>query len=102
MTVSWIAIKELIIAQLKGAAFKAALKKLLGTAAGGGIKAWIVKKVLTEFSDEIGEPIVRGMLNNVGYAYDKINGHVIIKRIKKAEDENNGGDYDSAVDDIYS
>lgn len=99
---SWLAIKELLISQLKGAAFKATLKKFLGTAAGGGLKAWVIKKILTEFSDEIGEPVVRGMLTNVGYIYDKIDGHVVIKRMRKAEQENNSGGYDSAVDDIYS
>jgi len=102
MVSRWTLIKNFIVEQLKGAAVKAALIKFFGTTLGLGIKGWVIKTAATTLFEDIGEPIARMVLNQVGYMYDKIEGKVIIARIKKAQDENNPGDYNSAIDDIYS
>jgi len=100
--ITWQRTKDFIVEQLKGAAFKAALLKFFGTTAGLGVKGWIVKQILENFSDDLGEPIVRGMLTQGGYYYDKINGKMDIREMREAEQAGDSDGYDDAVDDIYS
>lgn len=91
--------KEKIMAFLKGEFVKFALKKILGSAAAGGFKAWLVKFIITELYEEIGEPIIRAGLNLEGYTYDKVEGKVLIKKLREADNE---ADYDSTIDDILN
>ena len=95
----WIKFKDVLMDQLRGQAIKLALKKFLGTAVGGGFKAWLIKLIITEFMDEIGEPLLRAGLNRIGYAYDRVKGKVLIKKLSEATDET---DYDSTIDDILN
>ena len=95
----WLNLKDQFIKFLRGEAVKLALKKILGSAAAGGFKAWLVSFVVKELYDEIGEPLVRAALNRVGYTYDKIEGKVLIKKLREADNE---ADYDSTIDDILN
>lgn len=95
----WIKIKDILIEQLRGQAVKLALKKFLGTAVGGGFKVWLVKLIVNEFLDEIGEPLGRAFLNRIGYTYHKIEGKHLVKKLEGAQNEN---DLDSTIDDILS
>jgi hypothetical protein len=95
----WLTLKENLINFLRGHAVKLALKKILGSAAAGGFKAWLVKYVITELYDEIGEPLVRAAVNRIGYTYDKVEGKVLIKKLNEAQNE---ADYDSTIDDILN
>lgn len=101
-SITWKKVKDFIVEQLKGAAFKAALLKFFGTTAGLGFKGWLVKQILENFFDDIGEPVIRGALNQAGYIYDKVDGKKKIDNIRKAKAENDSGAYDSTVDDILS
>jgi hypothetical protein len=92
-------LKDKILNFLGGQAVKLALKKILGSAAAGGFKAWLVKYVVTELYEEIGEPLVRAALNRVGYVYDKVEGKVLIKKLRESENE---AEYDSTIDDILN
>lgn len=93
--------KDKLIEHLKGKAVKLALKKLLGSVAMGGFKAWLLKYIVTNLFEEIAEPLVRMALNQVGYIYDKHDGKVIVKKMKKASEDGNESDYNDAVDDIF-
>lgn len=92
-------ISQYTVEILKDMVIKKALKALLGTAAGVGFQAWIVKYVVTEFFEEIAQPIARAAVIEVGYRYDIHEGKVFIKRLKEA---GNVEDYNSTVDDILS
>ena len=98
----WQALKKTLIEQLKGAGVKLALKKLLGSAAMGGFKAWVIKYVVTELFEEIAEPLIKFALQKVGYAWDRHEGKVIIKKINEARENNDAGAYDNATDDVFS
>lgn len=91
--------KDWLIPFLKGQAVKAALKKILGSAVMGGFQGWLVKYVVTELYEEIGEPIIKMALNHMGYLYDRQKGKVLIKRLNNAEDENT---YNTISDDIFT
>lgn len=67
----------------------------------GGFKGWLIRLVVTELYEEIGEPIIKYALNEVGYQYDKVKGRVIVRRIEKARNENNPDGYNSAVDSSF-
>ena len=98
----WKLFKEFLITQLKGQAVKLALKKLLGSAIMGGPKAWLIQYVVTELFEEVGEPLIRAALNQIGYYYDKIDGGIQIKKLEKAKKGNDEQAYNRAVDNILS
>ena len=89
-----------LIAFLKGSAVKLAIKKILGTAAVGGIKGWIIKIIVTELFEEVAEPLIKLALRKGFLAYDKIDGSIKIKKLEKAKAENNETSYNSTIDDI--
>ena len=60
-----------------------------------------MKYIATELFDEIGKPLIDFALNEAEYVIDVQVGKSQVKRIEKAEKENNAEDYDSAVDDIF-
>ena len=91
--------KDWLIPFLKGAAVKAALKKILGSAVMGGFKGWLIKYVVTELYEEVAEPLIKMALNHAGYLYDRQKGKVLIKRLENAE---NSADYNAASDDVFS
>ena len=89
-----------LIAFLKGSAVKLAIKKILGTAAMGGIKGWIIKITVTELFEEVAEPLIKLALRKGFLVYDKIDGSIKIKKLEKAKAENNETAYNSTIDDI--
>lgn len=101
LKLNWEAIKLAVIEQLKGAAVKAALKKLLGSAALGGFKTWIIKYIITELFEELAEPLMKAAFVKMGYFYDRVEGKIIVKRIEQAREAGNGEDYDNATDDVF-
>jgi hypothetical protein len=98
MKIDW---KQMIINQLKGESIKLAFKVLFRSAAFGGIRLWLIKLAVGEFYKEIGEPVIRAVFAEGGYLYDKVEGKIIVKRLKEAKNENNQSHYDSAIDDIF-
>ena len=98
----WPSVKPIIIEQLKGALVKKALKIFLGTAAGVGFKAWLVKFLAENFYDEIVEPIIEAGLVEVGYVYHKVEGKVLVKRLRTAQEQNDEDAYNDTLDDINS
>lgn len=94
----WSSVKTFLIAQLKGEFVKFALKKVLGTAAMGGFKAWIVSFIAKELYDEIGEPVIKAVLRKGRYQYEVLNGKMKIYKLDRSPDDNS---YDDNVTDIF-
>ncbi len=92
-------LRDWAVEQFKGAFIKAALKAILGTAAAGGFKGWLVKFIATELYEEVGEPVVKAVLVEAGYRIDKFNGKLEVKKLREATDADS---HDTAVDDILS
>lgn len=99
--IDWTALKKTLIEQLKGAAVKAALKKLLGSAVAGGPKAWIISFITKELYDEFAEPLIIYALGKVGYVYSKVEGRILIKRLEEARENNDADAYNDAADDVF-
>tara|TARA_R110002012_G_scaffold191476_1_gene359234 strand:+ start:323 stop:643 length:321 start_codon:yes stop_codon:yes gene_type:complete len=89
---------ETLLEQLKGQAVKLALKKILGSAAAGGFKAWLVAFVVKNFWDELVEPLMNAALIEVKYIKNKIEGKITAKKISEARESGSDQDYDDAVD----
>jgi len=81
-------LKLILIQFLKGEAIKLALKKLLGSAAAGGIKGWIIKFVVEQLFEEVAQPIIELGFRKMGYLVHRIEGEIILKKIKDAKNEN--------------
>jgi hypothetical protein len=94
------AFKKALIEFLKGSAVKLALKKILGTAAMGGVKGWLIKLIVTELFEEIAEPVIKYLIRKGALAYDKAEGKIKIKKLERAKEANNEADYNSTIDDI--
>ena len=92
-------LRDWAVEQLKGAFLKAALKAILGSAAAGGFKGWLVKFIATELFEEVGEPVARAVLIEAGYRLDRYDGKLAVKKLKEADDADS---YDDAADDILS
>lgn len=90
---------KVILEQLKGQAIELVLVKLIGTTV--GFKAWLIKFVLENFIDEIGEPVVKAGIVEVKYYFDKKDGTKVSIKIEKARNSGDQDSYDSAVDDLY-
>lgn len=93
-------LKKSLIDFFKGAAIKAALKALLGSATAGGIKGWIIKYVVTELFEEVAEPLIKLSIRKGLLVHDKIEGKIKIKKINKAKDENDADTYWDTISDI--
>jgi len=96
---AWLVFRNALINQLKGAAVKAALLKILKSAALGGFRARLIAFVVEHLFDDIAEPIIKATFVNMGYLYHRVEGKILIKRVKDAK---TNSDYDIAVDDIFN
>lgn len=82
---------------------KSIFKYILGTVISvGGLKGWLIKLVLTEFYDEVGEPIIKAGVRHAGYLYDKAEGKVLIRKLNEAELKHDKEKYNSITDRIFS
>ena len=95
-------IRDTILEHLKGKAVKLALKKLLGSAAAGGFKAWLIKLIVSELYDEVGEPVIEFGLRKVGVVYRKIDGKIKVTRLDRARENQDADAYDATIRDILS
>jgi len=98
----WPSLKPLVIDQLRSAFVKAAVKRVVGTAIGGGFLGAVAKFLAEEFFEDILEPLIRAGFVSIGYTYHRYEGNILITRVRKAREENNVKDYNVVVDDIFS
>ena len=98
---NWAALRALIISFLKSAFVKAILLRWLGSAMSGTYKAWIAKVIVEYAFNTLALPIVQLTFRKMGYAYHRIEGQIIFKRIEDAKASNDQEKYDKAVDDLF-
>lgn len=78
-------VKTHLINFMKGKAVTFALKKILGSAAMGGFKAWLIKYIVSELFEEIVEPMMKLGFRKVGYVYNVIEGKRTLEKIENAQ-----------------
>lgn len=99
MPVWLITLRNLVITQLKGEAVKRLSIIIFKSASLSGFRGWLIKTIVTNFSEEIAEPIIKASFIKLNYVYTKAEGKILIKKLK---DTNNENDYDTIIDDIYN
>jgi len=82
----WGRLKSALIKWAKTKAVTLALKKILGSAAMGGFKAWLIKYIVSELFEELVEPMMKLAFRKVGYLYEVKRGERTLKRIENAQD----------------
>lgn len=76
-----------------------ALLLLFKTATPVGFKAWLAKFVLERLNDWVIEEGIEITLETAELVVNKVKGRITVKKIKKANNENNESDFDRAIDD---
>lgn len=94
-----ITIRNIIITQLRGQAIKQAIILLVKSGPFMGFRGWLVKVIVTHFYDDIAEPLIKMAFLNMNYEYRRIEGKILLKRVKNAENQTQ---YDAAIDDIFN
>lgn len=95
---AWLRVTGLVYLQKE--ATKLLLKKLLGSAALAGPKAWLIKFVVSNFLDEIAKPIAQAVVVELQYSWNVVEGKVLITRLDKAKEDGNEDAYNGTIDDI--
>lgn len=95
-------IKSSLVSFLENVSVKTALVKLLGSAAMGGFRAWLIKLIVENLFEQIAEPIIRAGITQLGYEYSVHEGKVLIKKLEEARHEGNQDSYDHAADDVLN
>lgn len=90
---NWKIIRDILVKHLKGEIFKLALKKILGSAAAGGIKAYLVKLVVEYLYEVIAVPIINLTFRKGLLFYDKAEAKLVLKKITEAKENKNKEDY---------
>ena len=100
---SWITRSTFINAArnfIKDKLIKAALKSVLGSVYAGGFKAWIIKLIVVEFTEEVAVPLVQFATRKGLLFYDKTTGAIKIKKIEQAKEDGNEDDYTSNIGNV--
>ena len=97
------ALEPYLIKYLKTVAVKAAVTLFFKKSIPGIFQLKIIKYAVKNILfDKAITPAVQKIFLELGYSFDVGDGQILIKRLKKASDENNQDDYDSTIDDILS
>lgn len=99
---AWPKIQAFLIEQLKGKLVQAVLVKILGSAALGGFRTWLIKFAVEKMYEQIAEPIIKAGLIKVGYVYHRVEGNILVEKLKTSIEEHNEDDYNSTIGDILN
>lgn len=66
----------------------------------GGVKAWVVKFIVTELFDHVAEPVIEYAIRKGHLFVDKREGKMKLSKIERAKDENNADDYWSSIGSV--
>ena len=91
------ALQNKVVQFLKDKLIKAALLKFLGSAAAGGIKAWIIKFVVTELVEASDEYVIEPLFRKLGYYLDRQEGKNVYKQL---EDSSTDDDWIDAANRV--
>ena len=94
----WNTLKDQFFKFLRSEFVKLALKKILGNAMMGGVKAWIIKLVAVHLYDEVAVPVMQLLIRKGLFYYDTKKGHITFKKFEKAKEENDESTYNDVVD----
>ena len=94
------ALRDLFFKWLRGEWVKLALKKILGSAAMGGIQGWIVAYVAEYLYDEIAVPVMKYLIRKGLFYYDVEQGKIEYKRLEEAKKEEDESTYDDVIDNV--
>lgn len=98
---NWASLRTIITELLKQAWVKTILLQIFGAAISGGYQAWVAKLIVEYAFDKLALPIVQLTFRKMGYAYHRIEGQIIFKRIEEAKANNDQAKYDKAIDDLF-
>lgn len=97
---SWKAIRAFVLNYAEKFFVDWALKKVLGSALGGGIKVWLVKTIATKLFDEVAAPVLRLAIRKGYLFYDIQRGKILIKKVMDAKEEGRKEDYYKYLSDV--
>ena len=89
-------------ALLKREATKLALKKLAKGILKGSFGNWLITFAVENLMEEFVFPLIKKAFNVMGYHFDKIEGRILIKKLKDAEKKGDQNEYDDIVIDIWN
>lgn len=97
---TWRFVRDKIVEHLKGKAVKLALRKLLGSPLAVGFKGWLVSFVAEELFEEVAEPLIKFVVRKGFLIYDKVDGKLKVKKIKKAKEGQDEETYISTIGNV--
>lgn len=74
-----------------------ALAKFVGATA--GLKAWLVKWVVTYFFDTLAAPVIQLAMRKGQLYIDKAKGEIVFAKVQKAKQDGNKDDYLDSIGD---
>ena len=89
----WETVRNFIVSKAEKFFIDFALKKILGSAVGGGLKVWLVKLVAGKLFKEIGEPLLQLAVRKGFLLYDIRQGKILVKKIEDAKREKDAKEY---------
>ena len=95
------AIVRVLLVLLEQTLVRAMLLKFLGSAAAGGFKAWLIKKVVDELWDGWGQPIILYAIRKSKRMYNEKKGEYHYVRLSKIRKNADWDAYKSGLDDIF-
>ncbi len=85
---------------LRGEWVKLALKKILGTAAMGGIKGWIIIYLAEYLYDEVAVPVMQLLIRKGLFYYDVNQGKIEYKKLSQAKNDKDEDTYNDIIDKV--
>lgn len=98
---NWATLRALLTEFLKSAFVKTILLQIFGSVISGKYKAWIAKIIVEYAFDTLALPIIQLSFRKMGYAYHRIEGQIIFKKIEEAKANNDEKQYDQAIDNLF-
>lgn len=96
----WITLRDILVNILKGKVVKMALVKFLGSAAAGGITGWLVTFIVEELFERVAEPIIRMSFRKGALFYDKTEGKLMVRKIRKAKEGKDEEEYRRTIGNV--
>lgn len=93
-------LKSKIFKFLGGELTKLALKKILGSAAMGGFKAWAIKFAVEYLYEEYAVPMMQYLIRKGQLYYDKEKGEIKYKKLEEAKKDGDESTYNDVIDNV--
>ena len=97
----WGRLKDALLIFLKDKFVEKALVTFLKSPMAGGFKVWLITFLSKKVFDDIGEPLIKAGLVEIGYVKNKIEGKLTNEKIDKARIEKDATAYHNAVNNVF-